>query len=161
MRNPSAFLGIALLLATTAAASAQAKPDFSGTWTVDTEKTAAANPGMPAGGPGGRGMAMGPMTLKLDGATLTRESEGRNGPMKTVFTLDGSEQTVSMGMGEAKVKAAWEGETLRIVTTREGRNGPMTTQTVYAREGDWLVLTTTMPGRDGAQMSRKVYYRKG
>lgn len=163
MRTASAFLGMALLLASTAAASAQAKPDFNGTWTIDAEKTAAANPGMPETGPGGRGMgmAMGPMTLTLDGASLTRESEGRNGAMKTVYPLDGAEHTVNMGMGEAKVKARWEGETLSITTTREGRDGTMTTQTVYAREGDWLVVTSTLPGRDGAQVTRKAFYRKG
>ena len=164
MRYASAFLTMTLLLASAAAASAQAKPDFGGTWTVDAEKTAAANPGMPAGGPGGRGMgmaAMGPMTLTLDGATLTRESEGRDGPMKTVYTLDGAERTVSMGMGEARVKAAWAGETLSIVTTRQGRNGVMTTEAIYAREGDWLVVTSTLPGREGGPVTRKVYYKKG
>lgn len=166
MRRASAFMGAALVFVCAAAASAQDKPDLNGKWTVDAEKTAAANPGMPAGGPpggapGGRGgMGMGPMTLTLDAATLTRESEGRNGPMKTVFKLDGSETVVSQGMGEAKAKASWEGAKLNVVTTMETQMGAMTIKTVYEREGDWLVVTTTRPGRDGVEMTRKTYYKK-
>lgn len=160
MRRAGAFLGALLLVAWGTAASAQAKPDLSGKWVVDTEKTAAANPAMPEGGPGGRGMGMGPLTLTLEGNTLVRESEGRNGMVKTSFTLDGAEHTVSMGMGEAKVKAGWKGEQLEVTSTRETPRGEMTTRTTYARDGEWLVVTTTMPTPQG-ERSRTVYYRKG
>jgi hypothetical protein len=147
----------------TSAAAAQ-KPDFSGKWTVDPEKTQAANPAMQGGGgpPGGRGgMGMGPLTLTIDAASLTRESEGPNGAMKTVYKLDGSEQTITMGQRESKATAKWDGSTIVITSTMETQMGAMTTKAVYAMEGDWLVISTTRPGREGGETTRKVYYKKG
>lgn len=170
-RRVTAVMGAATMVLFATAASAQ-KPDFSGKWTVDTEKTAAANPapqggggggggGGRAGGRGGMGMA-GPMTIKIDAAALTIERETPNGAMATVYKLDGSEQTVTMGQGEAKVKAVWDGNTIVVETTRQGQNGVMTTKAVYAMEGDHLVIANTQPGRGGGEaMTRKTFYKKG
>jgi len=152
--------------------SAQDKPDFNGKWTRDAEKTAASNAdagggggGGGGGGRGGRGggMDQGPMTLTVDATSLTRESEGPNGPVKLVYKLDGSEQTVSMGRGEAKAKAKWEGATIVIETTRQSQDGtPITSKAVYAIEGDWLVISNTQPGRGGGEpRTMKTYYKKG
>lgn len=55
MRRVATMLGTAAIVMMAASVYAQA-PDFSGTWTVDAEKTAAMAPaGAPAGGGGGRG----------------------------------------------------------------------------------------------------------
>jgi len=142
---------------------AQAKPNFAGKWTVDTEKTTAANPAPAGGGGGGGGRAGGgggggrggggPMTIAQDATTLTITRETQNGPQETKYKLDGTEQTVTMGQGEAKVKAKVEGSTIVVEQTRDMGNGPATTKTVYSMEGDWLVATTTAPGRNGGEAS--------
>src|SRR4051794_37543116 len=84
-------LGIAAALVVALAVSghAQKKPDFSGTWTVDTEKSD------PARGPGGdRGPAggmMGPLTIKQTADSVSIDSQGRGGtPQTRTYKLDGS-----------------------------------------------------------------------
>jgi hypothetical protein len=170
-RQVTALLGAAAMVLSAAAASAQDKPNFAGKWTLDAEKTAAANPGMQGGGgggggrPGGRGgMGMGPLTLAIDGNTLTRTTEGRDGPMSTTFKLDDSEQTVTMGQGSAKVKAKWDGNGNSIVieTTRQTENGEVKSTAVYTIEGEWLVISNTQPPRGGGDpVTRKSYYKRG
>jgi hypothetical protein len=154
----------AVLWATTA--SAQNKPNFSGKWQLDAEKTAAANP-QGAGGGGGRGGGrggggMGPMSITQSAADLTIERETPQGAMTTAYKLDGSTQTVTMGQGEAQVKAMWEGATLVIETTRQMGGNTVTTKAVYAMEGEYLVVATTSPPRGGGEpVTRKQYYKKG
>src|SRR2546427_927612 len=75
---------------------AQAKPDFSGTWTLDTAKSDPAPQGR--GGGGGAG----PVTIKQTGAELAVTSEGRQGPQTMTYKLDGSESSNQvMGRGGA------------------------------------------------------------
>jgi len=125
MRLTTAVLGAAMVM--WASAAAAQKPDFSGKWTVDQEKTQAANPGQPGGGGppggamgGGRGFGAGPMTIKQDAGTLTTERETQNGVMATVYKLDGSETVQTTQRGESRSKANWDGSALVIVTTRRG-----------------------------------------
>jgi hypothetical protein len=155
-------MGAAMVLWATAA-SAQDKPAFAGKWQLDTEKTAAANPQGGGGGRGGGrgGMGMGPVTLTVDAASLTVERETPQGAMKTTYKLDGSEQTIMMGQGEAKAKAKWEGNTIVIETTRTFNENTVTTRTVYSMEGENLVIATTQPPRGGGEpVTRKQYYTK-
>jgi len=173
-RRAIAVMGAALFVLATAA-SAQEKPNFNGKWTVDAEKSAAANPGMGGsggrgaggGGGGGRGMGggmgmMGPVTLTLDGNSLTSERETQNGTQKIVYKLDGSAQQIQMGQGSATAKARWEGNTIVIETTRDFNGNSFTTKAVYAIEDGNLVISTTVPGRDGGEpMVRKQFYKKG
>lgn len=158
-------MGTALVLSVTAAA-AQEKPDFSGEWTLDSDKTSAANPDMPAGGRGGRGgrgMMMGggtgPLTLTLDETTFTREAEGPQGPVTFVYTLDGSPQDIAMGPMQGTAKAAWDGNTIAVETTMQGQMGSFTSKTVYAFEDEWLVVSTTAETPNG-EINRKQYYKK-
>jgi hypothetical protein len=143
------------------------KKDFSGTWTLDAEATAAANPapagGAAAGGGGGGGGRMGggggAMTIKHTGDTLAIERAGRGGgaPTTTTYKLDGSEQEVTMGQGTAKVKAKWDGANIVMETTRAGQDGaPMTTTAVYSLDdkGQLWVENKTANG------SRKSVYKK-
>jgi hypothetical protein len=141
------------------AASAFAQGDFSGKWVPDADKNTAA----PAGGGGGRGGgAPAPMTITQTATELTIEREGQNGPMKTTYKLDGSEQTVTMGQGEAKVKATLKDGSVTIVNTRQGQNGPTVTTAVYSMDGADLVIATTRPARGGGEpTTTKVYYKKG
>ena len=166
-RQVTAVLGAVAMVVMTNAAAAQGKPNFAGKWELDAEKTAAANPNAGGGGGGGGGRGgrgggmMGPMTIAIDGTTMTITREGQNGPMVQTYKLDDSEQTVTMGQGEAKVKAKWDGNTIVLVTTRQGQNGPVTTTAVYSIEGENLVVANTQPPRGGGDpVTRKTVYKK-
>ena len=138
----------AAVLAVATVAFAQ-KPDFSGTWTPDTEAMGAP----PAGGGerGGRGGGGGPMTVKQTADTLTVERQGRGGAMTTAYKLDGSETEVTMGQMTAKAIAKWDGNKLVITTkTDQGEN----TQTWSLAGG---VLTIE---RAGARGTSKTVYKK-
>ena len=164
-RQVTAVLGAVAMVVMANAAAAQGKPNFAGKWELDAEKTAAANPNAGGGGGGGRGgrgggMA-GPMTIAIDGTTMTITREGPNGPMVQTYKLDDSEQTVTMGQGEAKVKAKWDGNTIVVVTTTQGQAGARTSTAVYSIEGDNLVIATTQPPRGGGDpVTNKRIYKK-
>jgi hypothetical protein len=123
----------AAVLAVATLAFAQAKPDFSGTWTPDVPADAA------AGGGGGRGMG-GPMTVKHTGDTLTVERTGRGGNTTTqTYKLDGSETKVMMGQNEATATAKWDGNKI-VIATKFGENA--NTQT-WSLEGGVLTIDRT------------------
>jgi hypothetical protein len=154
----AAVLSIATL------AFAQAKPDFSGTWTPDAPAAAA------GGGGGGRGGGMaGPMVVKHAGDTLTIERT--RGEMKTTETykLDGTESVNKMTMGrgenarevESKSTAKWDGSKLVISTQRAGQDGAMQTSTqTWSLEGGNLTIESTRTGREGAPVTAKTVYKK-
>lgn len=129
----------AAVLAVTTVAFAQ-KPDFSGSWTPD-----------PAPEGGGRGM-MGPMTVKHTGDTLAIERQGRGGNTQTTtYKLDGSEQKITMGQGEATATAKWDGNKV-VITTKFGEN--TNTQT-WSLEGGVLTIERT-----GGRGPSKQTYKK-
>jgi hypothetical protein len=175
MRRVTALVSAAAVVLWAAAVFAQAKPNFAGSWTMDQEKTTAANPapaggggggggraGGGAGGGGGRGGAQGPMVVKQDATTLSVERTGANGPTTTTYTLDGKAHKVTMGQTEADVTAKVDGTTIVIDTTRDMGQGPSTTKAVWSMDGEWLVIATTNPPRGGGEATtRKVYYKKG
>ncbi|HVQ42469.1 MAG TPA: hypothetical protein VMS54_09685, partial [Vicinamibacterales bacterium] len=116
-------------LAVATVAFAQAKPDFSGTWTPDAPAAPAAGAppagGAPGGGGGGGGRGGGgPMTVKQTATELTVERTGRNGAMSTVYKLDGTPTKITMGQMEATATAKWDGNKLVITTKTD--NGDQT-----------------------------------
>ena len=116
-------------------AFAQAKPDFSGTWTPEVDPAAAAG----GGGGGGRGMFGGPMTVKQTATDLTITREGRQGQVTTAYKLDGSETKVTMGQMEGTATAKWDGNKL-VITTKAGENA--NTQT-WSLDGGVLTIDRT------------------
>lgn len=136
----------AAVLAVATLAWAQAKPDFSGTWTPEPAAEG-------TGGGGGRGMA-GPMTVKQTGDTLTIERAGRGGnTMTQTYKLDGSETDITMGQMTAKASAKWDGDKL-VITTKSERGEQ--TQTWSLADG---MLTIERTGGRGG--SSKTVYKKG
>ncbi len=132
----------AAVLAVATLAFAQAKPDFSGTWTPDVPADAA------AGGGGGRGMG-GPLTVKHTGDTLVVERTGRGGnTMSTTYKLDGTEQKIAMGQGEATATAKWDGNKI-VITQKFNEN--TTTQTWSLDAG---VLTIERTGGRGPSTTK-------
>lgn len=161
MRRVATMLGTAAIVMMAASVFAQA-PDFSGSWTVDAEKTAAMAPaGAPAGGGGrggGGGRAGGPAVFKQDAKTLTITRTMGENQIVTTYNLDGSpSKNQAMGRGgqtEVTSTAKWDGAKL-VVTSDNG-------QTItYSMDGAWLVQSTTRPGREGgAAITTVVYYKK-
>ena len=167
MRRIATAVSAVAVVFLSASLFAQAKPNFSGKWAPDAEKTMAAMPGMAAGGGGGaaraggggggRGGAAGPMTVTMDAAMLKIERAGQDGTMMaTTYKLDGSEsKNMAMGRGgqteqvsHAKIDGA------KVVITTAGANGDQVSS--WYMEGDWLVSERTTP--NGPQ---KTYYKKG
>jgi len=140
----------AVLVVALAVAGYAQKPDFSGTWTPDTDANAAAAPAGGGGGGGGRGGG-GPMTVKQTADSLSVERQGRNGAMTTTYKLDGSEQDVQMGQGTAKVSAKWDGNKLVITTKTEQGEG---TQTWSLADGKLTI------DRTGGRGPSKTVYKK-
>jgi hypothetical protein len=140
----------AVLVVALAVAGYAQKPDFSGTWTPDTDANAAAAPAGGGGGGGGRGGG-GPMTVKQTATELSVERQGRNGAMTTTYKLDGSEQDVQMGQGTAKVSAKWDGSKLVITTKTEQGEG---TQTWSLADGKLTI------DRTGGRGPSKTVYKK-
>lgn len=165
MRRVATFLGTAAVVLMATSVYAQA-PDFSGTWTLDAEKTAAANPnagggggGRMGGGGGGR-MGGAPIVFKQDAKTLVITRTMGEMQMVTTYNLDGS-PSKNQGMGrqggaapEITSTAKWDGAKL-VVTNDNGQS------VTYHMDGAWLVQSTTRPGRDGgAATTNSQYYKK-
>jgi hypothetical protein len=145
-----------LVVALAVAGYAQKKADFSGTWTLDADKSEMA----PTSGGGGRGgMMAGPMTIRQTADTLTIERQGPNGAITQTYKLDGSEsENKMMGRGgemTVKSKAKWDGDKLVIESTREGQNGPVTNTATYSLQGASLVVENA-----GGRGPSKLVYKK-
>jgi len=139
-------------------ARAQAKPDFSGTWTLDTAKSDPAPQGR-----GGGGGGAGSVTIKQTGAELAVTSEGRQGPQTMTYKLDGSESSNQVmgrgGASTAKSVAKWDGSSLVIETTRDFNGMSITSKEVRRLDngGKEMVVETTAQTPNGEQKRKTVY----
>ena len=167
---------IAAAIFTVATMAFAQKPDFSGTWTIDTEASGMAAPGgapggappagaPPAGAPGGGGgmgggrggggaLGNGPATVKQTADTLTIERTMGENKVVTTYKLDGTEsKNTMMGRGgtptESVSVAKFDGGKL-VITTKAGENE--TTQT-WSLAGS--VLTVELTNARGTQ--KRVY----
>jgi hypothetical protein len=150
---------------------AQAKPDFSGKWTMDPASAPAAPAG--GGGGGGRGGGRGgggagfgqEFTAKQDANTLTITRTQGDQTVTATYKLDGSESKNTVagrgGQQEQVSKAMWMGSKLMITTSLNfGGNTVEQTRTL-SLDGGNLVIEQSQPGRDGgAPQTQKVVYKK-
>ena len=162
---------LAVFLALPSLVLAQAKPDFSGTWTFDEAKSdpAPARAGGGGGGGGGRGggrMGGAPataMTIKQTATELSMDRTTAQGSQTVVYKLDGSESTNTIGAGPATSKATWDGARLVVTTTQtvQGRGGEITinSKDIYSVQGTTLTIDTTRTTPAGDQ-TRKLIYTK-
>jgi hypothetical protein len=144
----------AIALAMPGLASAQAKPDFSGKWIQDMEKS-----DQPQGGGGGRGPA-GPqqVTITQTATEITLERTMGQNTVKTVYKLDGSESVNAMGRGgDVKSKTTWDGS--KLVTKYQQTRGENTVDVTETRslEADGTLKLVTQSG----QNTRTVVFKKG
>lgn len=139
--------------------TAQGRPDFTGTWVVETVE----RPERPSGGPegsgrgsrvgggrrggggpaeppdGGRGGAM--ALLQVGQRVRIRQSPERlivtmpseSGEQVNAYALDGSESSNASGRGSVKSKTKWEGAALVTESTQK-IEGPMREVTLKTRE---------------------------
>lgn len=163
------IITLAAVLTTFAVHSAvsQAKPNFSGTWKLNVEKSdPMGGGGGGGGGAGGGGMGAAPITIDQTDAKLTVTRTFNDQTTTSVYNLDGSESTNTSPRGESKSKAHWDGASLVIETTStfNGQNGPMTINSKEVRtlsaDGKTMTVVSTRPGRDGTETTRKTVYDK-
>jgi hypothetical protein len=140
---------------------AQAKPDFSGKWVMDSPAPPAAT-GERGGGRGGFQPGFGPeFTVKQDAASLTITRAGQATPL--VYKLDGSESknmvTRNGQQQEQIANATWDGNKLVIVTVVNFQGNAGEQRRVLSLDAGSLVIEQTNPGR-GAGGPIKVVYKK-
>lgn len=149
--------------------------NFSGTWTIDSEKTAAANAGVAtAGGRGGGGggavgtverRAIDPAAagaVAVGGGGVARSGggggavvarAGAGGPVGTTITLD--TKSFSITQGETTTAYALDGSATDI-------SNAMRKATAKASwQGDKLVIQTTAEGPNGPVVSQATWYLEG
>ncbi len=152
----------AAVFAVAAVAFAQAKPDFSGTWTLDPEASGMAAGGGQGGG-GGRGggaLGNGPATVKQTADTLTIERTMGENKVTLTYKLDGTEsKNTMMGRGGSPVEststAKFDGSTLTITTKQDMGNGPMESTQKWTLAGSVLTVEST-----NARGTQKRVYKK-
>lgn len=152
------------------------KVNFSGTWTLNAEKSTF---GSGPGGPGGQppqgqapqtrrsGFGGGSFVAKQEANLLTVERTRGDQTITSKYTLDGKECVNSTGRGESKSTATWsaDGKSLKIVTTRSfSRDGQ--TREIKSTE-EWtltspsvLSIVTTTPTQSGERKTTMVYDKK-
>jgi hypothetical protein len=148
--------------------NAQGKPDFSGTWTLNAQKS-----DQPAQGGGGGGMRMGgggDFVAKQEANLLTvnRTRNNPNGEAMTTtskYTLDGKESVNSTGRGESKSVATWSGNTLNIKTSQSfdmgGETRAMNTSEAWTlTDAKTLSVKTTRTSPNGDVTTTAVYDKK-
>jgi len=155
----------AAIFAVASVAFAQAKPDFSGTWTLDPEASNMGGAPGGGGGGGGRGMMTGPITIKVAGDVLTIDRMQGEAKVTTTLNLAGqpTENQMAGRQGAAiaaKYVSKWDGAKLVTTITSEGPNGPITRTETRWLEGSTLVVETNRTGRDGSPMTTKLVYKK-
>ena len=155
------FSGILAVLFT-AGVMAQAKADFSGTWTLDPEKSVMGN----RGGGGGRGGGMAaPLTITVEGAKMSiSRTMGQSGnTVTTVYLLDGTESKNSQPgrrggePTEVIYKSKWDGA--KLVTTITNPRGT-STETRWIDADGTMVVETERTNQDGEKVVTKLVYKK-
>ena len=165
MKRARVGIVAAAVFAVASMAFAQAKPDFSGTWTLDPEASGMPAAGAPGGGGGGGGRGGGGAlgagaTVKQTADALTIERTMGETKVVTTYKLDGTESKNSMmGRGGQAVEsvstAKFDGPKLTIVS-KQDMGGQMTESTaVWTVSGSTLTVEST-----NARGTQKRVYKK-
>jgi hypothetical protein len=156
--------------------SAQAKPDFSGTWVMDAAKSdppqqmGGGGGGGMGGGRGGMGGGRGGMGGGVAGPVVISQSEAelkiQRGDQTFVYKLDGSEST-NPGMGGAQTSSRTRWDGVRLVTdSKQSMSGPMGEMTIESHEvrslspdGKEMTVETTTKTPRGEATRKLVFSR--
>ena len=164
MSRAAILIVVSAVLAVPALALAQAKTDFSGTWSFDEAKSdPASGPGGGGRGGGGRGTPT-KLVIKQTPSEITIEQTLANGAHSVVYKLDGSESVNKLARSEIKAKATWNGANL-VVSGKQSISTPQGTfeievKDVYSLATGALTITATRVTPLG-ETTRKLVYNKG
>jgi hypothetical protein len=151
----------AAVFAVASMAFAQAKPDFSGTWTLDAEASGMAAPPAGGGGGGRGGGALGNgATVKQTADALTIERTMGENKVVTTYKLDGTEsKNTTMGRGgntmESVSTAKFDGPKLTIVSKMDMGGQAVESTQVWTVSGSTLTVEST-----NARGTQKRVYKK-
>lgn len=160
MKPSVIILGVALTLGVQAEALAQARPDFSGTWTFNQGKS---SPGTAGNAPdltfpSEIVVKQTPTELHVASSTL------RQKPLTAVYKLDGSKVTVDMPSGISETgEARFDGANV-VITSRRSFSSPVGEVVVNFKEvwsvnGNVLTIEKTRTS-EGDSFSAKAMFDK-
>ena len=166
--NPTNFtrsisLILVLLMTSPFWANGQAgKPDFSGTWTLNADKS---NLGDGGGQRFGGGDFKAVQEANLLSVERTRTNpDGETMTTTSKYTLDGKECVNTTGRGESKSTAKWsaDGKALTIVTVSSFNGNERTSTEVWTlTDSKTISIASTRQGRDGEEVkTTRVYDKK-
>jgi hypothetical protein len=162
MKRARVGIVAAAIFAVASMAFAQAKPDFSGTWTLDPEASgmAAAPGGGGGGGRGGGGPLGASATIKQTADTLTIERTMGENKVVSTYKLDGSESKNTMtGRGGTPVEsvstAKFDGPKLTIASKQDMGGQMVESSSVWTVSGSTLTIEST-----NARGTQKRVYKK-
>lgn len=141
-------------------AASHAKPSFAGRWTIVLDQSAA-----PPTGSSLRHLGL-EFTATQDDKTLSVLSSPDAGPVKRVYTLDGSESNNVMLLAGTSIgavsKTSWRDATLVIKTTTQapGQPSESTLELSLDASGNLIVESIPAPG-SGAPSTITTYKRAG
>ena len=168
MRMRVSLAPLMLLLCAVVALGQDAKPNFSGDWTLDREKSEMGEPRPGGGGGGGRGrgMGMGSFSITHDGDALVVkrkvEFQGEERTFESRHTTDGKENVNEGFRGSSvKSKTHWEAAKLVTESVMETPNGTRETKEVRSLSADGKTMTVEVTSKGGfGEGTRKMVYNK-
>jgi hypothetical protein len=161
--------GVLLLFFGAVALGQDTKPNFTGDWTLDREKSEMGEPGPGAGGGGGRGrgMGMGSFSIAHDGDMVVvkrkMEFQGQERSFESRYTTDGQENVNEGFRGSSvKSKTRWEGSKLVTESVMDTPNGTRETKEIRSLSADGKTMTVeiTSKGAFGEGTRKMVYSKK-
>jgi hypothetical protein len=168
---------VALAWQTPAQETAQARPDFAGTWMLDEAQssTGAGGQGAGRGGGGARGGGIGlgapaaALRITQTTETLTVEQRFEGGVATVTYALDGKRRANELleGRGQATLttfESRWDGDRLvttivRTVSNRSGTTSLRYRETIALSREGWLVIETELSSGPRPGGRRAVYRR--
>jgi len=159
---------VMLLLFVAVALGQETKPNFTGEWTLDREKSQMGEPRPGGGGGGGRGrgMGMGSISITQDGDALVLkrkvEFQGEDRTFESRYTTDGKENINEGFRGSSiKSKTHWEAAKLVTESLMETPNGTRETKEVRSLSADGKTMTVEITSKGGfGEGTRKMVYNK-
>jgi Tol biopolymer transport system component len=137
----------------------KSKVNFSGTWTLNEQKST-----QPQGGGSYQRMGGGTFVLAQEENLLTRTRTAQDGTTRvSKYTLDGKESVNMTGRGESKSTAKWseDGKTLTIVSKFNVDGNERTSSEIWTlADPGTLSIAVTRQGQDGEVKSTMIYDKK-
>jgi len=166
MSKRASVAAMAFLLCVVEAFGQETKPNFTGEWTLDREKSDLGEPGQGGRGGRGRGMGLGSFSITHEGNSLVLkrkvEFQGEERTFESRHSTDGKE-SVNEGFRGSTVssKTRWEGPKLVTESVMETPNGQRETKEVRSLSADGKAMTVEIISKGGfGEGTRKLVYTK-